>query len=64
MESYFSRTYHCISSNSKNEYIKATENITGTDKKREKKGKARQGKEKGEERGAKSRIEDLRGTEI
>lgn len=51
MESYFSRTYHCISSKGKNEYIKATENITGTDKKREKKGKARQGEEKGEEEG-------------
>ena len=46
MESYFSRTYHCISTKSKNEYIKATENITGTNKKREKKERARQGEKK------------------
>ena len=48
MESYFSRTY-LISTKSKNEYIKATENNTVTDKKREKKERARQGEDKGEE---------------
>lgn len=68
MESYFSRTY-CISTKSKNEYIKATENITGTDKKREKKERARQGEDKGEEEVGggcvvKSRREDLIGREI
>lgn len=69
MESYFSRTYHCISTKSKNEYIKATENITGTNKKREKKERARQGENKGEEEVGgggvvKSRREDLIGREI
>ena len=68
MESYFSRTYR-ISTKSKNEYIKATENITGTDKKREKKERARQGEDKGEEEVGgggvvKSRREDLIGREI